>query len=162
MCGTETITRQQKNTSFGANTFRDGVSYSEQQQKNPLIEIDDLANLSVGECYTLFAEPAVRLAKIQTPEAQVKDKHIGFIQKQEMNNHFEDSSLVTSQAIQEQSVAGNSETENSTISEIKSVSSFVPSTKAKKKIKRLEKKLTTKTINNEKSNKIFNNFIPKL
>ena len=33
MCGSETITRQQKNTSFGANEFRDGVSYNEQQQK---------------------------------------------------------------------------------------------------------------------------------
>jgi len=33
MCGTETITRQQKNTSFGANEFRDGVSYNEQETK---------------------------------------------------------------------------------------------------------------------------------
>ena len=33
MCGSETITRQQKNTSFGANEFRDGVSFTEQQTK---------------------------------------------------------------------------------------------------------------------------------
>ena len=39
ICGSETITRQQKNTSFGANEFRDGVSYNEQQQEKPLVEI---------------------------------------------------------------------------------------------------------------------------
>ena len=32
ICGIETITRQQKNTSYGANEFRDGVSYSEHQE----------------------------------------------------------------------------------------------------------------------------------
>ena len=42
MCGTETITRQQKNTSFGANEFRDGVSYNEQQTKKELVTQNDI------------------------------------------------------------------------------------------------------------------------
>ncbi len=82
MCGSETITRQQKNTSFGANEFRDGVSYSEQQQRKSLVEADDLANLAIGEGYVLFPEPAVRLAKVQTKEATVKEKHQGFVEKE--------------------------------------------------------------------------------
>ena len=83
MCGTETVTRQQKNTSFGANTFRDGVSYNEQQQKKALVEIDDLASLSIGECYALLPEPTVRVARLQTPEAKIYTKHPGFIARLE-------------------------------------------------------------------------------
>jgi type IV conjugative transfer system coupling protein TraD len=79
MCGYETVTRQQKNTSFGANEFRDGVSYNEQQQKKPLVEPEDLASLAVGECYTLLPEPAVRLSKMQTIEAKIEAKQEGFI-----------------------------------------------------------------------------------
>jgi type IV conjugative transfer system coupling protein TraD len=86
MCGTETVTRQQKNTSFGANTFRDGVSYSEHQQKQAIVELNDLAALSVGQCYALLPEPEVRLSKIQTPEDKAKDKNQGFVQKQEASN----------------------------------------------------------------------------
>ena len=82
MCGSETITRQQKNTSFGANEFRDGVSYNEQQQRKSLVEPDDLASLAIGQCYVLLPEPAVRLAKIQTEEATVKEKHQGFLKKE--------------------------------------------------------------------------------
>jgi len=83
MCGVETVTRQQKNTSFGANEFRDGVSYSEQMQRKQLVEPDDLASLAIGECYTLFSEPDVRLSKMQTPKAHLKDKNPGFVEKQE-------------------------------------------------------------------------------
>ncbi len=79
MCGTETITRQQKNTSFGANEFRDGVSYNEQEQKKALIEADDLASLSAGQCYVLLPEPKVRLAKINTKEVTIPTKQPGFI-----------------------------------------------------------------------------------
>jgi type IV conjugative transfer system coupling protein TraD len=82
MCGTETITRQQKNTSFGANTFRDGVSYSEQQQKQPVAQLNDLASLAVGECYTLLPEPEVRLSKIQLPEDKEVDRTEGFIPRE--------------------------------------------------------------------------------
>ena len=81
MCGTETITRQQKNTSFGANDFRDGVSYSEHEQKKELVEYNNLASLEVGECYTLLPEPKVRLSKMQVPQDKAQDITQGFIQK---------------------------------------------------------------------------------
>ena len=81
MCGTETITRQQKNTSFGANDFRDGVSYQETERKKELVEYNQLASLAVGECYTLLPEPKVRLSKIQIPRDKGKDITQGFIQK---------------------------------------------------------------------------------
>lgn len=81
MCGSETITRNHQNTSFGANEFRDGVSYNEQQHKKPLIDIDHLANLAVGECYTVLPEPKVRISKMQIPESKIKNKNEGFIQK---------------------------------------------------------------------------------
>lgn len=80
ICGTETITRQQKNTSFGANEYRDGVSYNEQQIKKELVTQNDIASLAVGECYMLLPEPAVRLTKIQIPESKLIDRCSGFIQ----------------------------------------------------------------------------------
>ena len=80
MCGTETITRQQKNTSFGANEFRDGVSYNEQQTKKQLVTQNDISSLSVGECYMLLPEPKARLVKTQTPKSTVAEKNIGFVQ----------------------------------------------------------------------------------
>jgi type IV conjugative transfer system coupling protein TraD len=86
ICGTETIYRQQKNTSFGAHEFRDGVSYSEQQQQKDLVEYSDLANLSAGECFVLLPESSVRIAKLQTPEAKIEDKNMGFIQSEVLHN----------------------------------------------------------------------------
>jgi type IV secretory pathway TraG/TraD family ATPase VirD4 len=65
MCGSQTLMRQQKNTSFGAHEFRDGVSYNEQHHKQNLVTVEDLASLNVGECYTLLPEPKVRLSKMQ-------------------------------------------------------------------------------------------------
>jgi len=85
MCGSETITRQQKNTSFGANTHRDGVSYNEHQQKQALVELNDLASLGVGECYTLLPEPEVRISKVQVPEDKKQDKTQGFIEINQTN-----------------------------------------------------------------------------
>lgn len=82
--GSETITRQQKNTSFGANTHRDGVSYNEQQQEKPLVKLDDFASLKRGECYTLLPLPQVRLSKMQTPVVKSKDKHPGFIEANDL------------------------------------------------------------------------------
>jgi hypothetical protein len=78
--GRETIYRQQKNTSFGAHEFRDGVSYSEQQQQKDLIEYSDLAALAVGECFALLPEPEVRVVKLKIPEAKIAGKNEGFIQ----------------------------------------------------------------------------------
>ncbi len=80
MCGTETITRQQKNTSFGANEFRDGVSYNEQETKKELVTHNDISSLAIGQCYMLLPEPATRLVKIQTPESRINSKHVGFLQ----------------------------------------------------------------------------------
>lgn len=91
ICGSETVTRQQKNTSFGANTFRDGISYNEQQQEKPLVKLDDFASLGVGECYTLLPIPEVRLSKMQTLEAKRKDKNPGFVEAKELEEIIENS-----------------------------------------------------------------------
>jgi len=91
ICGSETITRQQKNTSFGANTHRDGVSYNEQQQEKPLVKLDDFASLKTGECYTLLPIAEVRLSKMQTPIVKKKDKHPGFIEAQNLESPDTDS-----------------------------------------------------------------------
>lgn len=80
MCGSETINRQQKNISFGANEFRDGISYHEQQQRKNLVEYSDLAKLATGQCYILMPEPQVRIARIKVPEVKLPDKNIGFIE----------------------------------------------------------------------------------
>ncbi len=81
MCGTETITKQQKNTSFGANTYRDGQSYTEQERSRNLVEYSDLTKLAVGECYALLPTPEVRLSKIQVPEKNLPNKNPGFESK---------------------------------------------------------------------------------
>jgi type IV conjugative transfer system coupling protein TraD len=81
MCGSQTLMRQQKNTSFGAHEFRDGVSYNEQHHKQNLIAVEDLANLSVGECYTLLPEPRVRLSKMQIPAISLPNKNLELIPK---------------------------------------------------------------------------------
>ena len=91
ICGSETVTRQQKNTSFGANTFRDGISYNEQQQEKPLVKLDDFASLRTGECYTLLPVPEVRLSKMQTPEAKRKDKNQGFVEAKELEEIIDSS-----------------------------------------------------------------------
>ena len=91
ICGSETVTRQQKNTSFGANTFRDGISYNEQQQEKPLVKLDDFASLRTGECYTLLPIPEVRLSKMQTPEAKRKDKNQGFVEAKELEEIIDSS-----------------------------------------------------------------------
>ena len=91
ICGSETVTRQQKNTSFGANTFRDGISYNEQQQEKTLVKLDDFASLRTGECYTLLPVPEVRLSKMQIPEAKRKDKNPGFVEAKELEKIIENS-----------------------------------------------------------------------
>lgn len=42
---------QQKNTSYGANEIRDGISYTEQERKKLLITSNDLATLENLECF---------------------------------------------------------------------------------------------------------------
>ncbi len=79
MCGKEIRIHQQKNTSFGAHEFRDGLSFTEQERQKDLVTYKDIASLGVGECYMLLPEPKVYLAKIQTPEANIAQKQEGFI-----------------------------------------------------------------------------------
>lgn len=71
---------QQKNTSFGANELRDGISYTEQQKARSLITTDMLASLADLECFVGLPEPKVRIARIKVPLVKVADKNPGFIQ----------------------------------------------------------------------------------
>jgi type IV secretory pathway TraG/TraD family ATPase VirD4 len=83
LCGNATIITQQKNTSFGANEFRDGVSYNERKEKVPLVSYEEFGKLSVGECYTLLPLTDVRLSKMQVPQAKVADKNSWFVEYEE-------------------------------------------------------------------------------
>jgi type IV secretory pathway TraG/TraD family ATPase VirD4 len=122
ICGRETIYRQQKNTSFGAHEFRDGVSYSEQQQQKDLVEYSDLAGLAVGECFVLLPEPQVRIVKLQTTEVKLPNKNAGFMQsenlttelqaedvKQDMNDIDEENKELDEPSDQQDSKRGSSQ-----------------------------------------------------
>lgn len=69
ICGGKTVIKQQKNTSFGASSYRDGQSYTEQEKFKNLLEYSDLNKLSVGECYVLLPEAKTRLTKLKLPLA---------------------------------------------------------------------------------------------
>lgn len=81
ICGTETMTKQQKNTSFGVNSYRDGQSYTEQEKCKYLVEYSDLVKLTTGECYVILPSTNVRLVKIKAPLYKVEDISESFIQK---------------------------------------------------------------------------------
>jgi len=53
----------QKNTSYGAHEFRDGISYTEQEKRQDVIQPSSLASLQEGECYILLPEPNVAICK---------------------------------------------------------------------------------------------------
>jgi type IV conjugative transfer system coupling protein TraD len=95
ICGTETMTKQQKNTSFGANSYRDGQSYTELEKSKYLIEYSDLVKLGTGECYVILPSADIRLAKIAVPLHTIEDTSEGFIQKesQESNSNSNDDKL---------------------------------------------------------------------
>ena len=80
MCGKEIRIHQQKNTSYGAHEFRDGLSFTEQEKEKDLVTCRDIASLGIGECYMLLPEPKVYLAKVQIPEANIPQRQEGFIQ----------------------------------------------------------------------------------
>lgn len=82
LSGTSTIIQQQKNTSFGANAFRDGVSYNEKRENIPLIPYDAFTKLNTGECFVFLPEQTVKLSKIQVPKTKIKDKNSYFIEGQ--------------------------------------------------------------------------------
>lgn len=79
LCGSVTTISHQKNTSFGANEFRDGVSYNEKREKSPLVSYEEFSKLNIGECYTLLPLESVRVSRIQVSEAKLKDKNSWFI-----------------------------------------------------------------------------------
>ncbi len=83
LSGISTIISQQKNTSFGANEFRDGVSYNEKRENVPVIPYDAFTKLSTGECFVFLPEQTTRLAKIQVPEHKLKDRNRGFVEREE-------------------------------------------------------------------------------
>ena len=85
----------QKNISYGAHEFRDGVSYTEQEKKKDLINISDLSKLEVHQAYILLPEPEVAIAKtkldiIERPKALnvafINNPEIEEIQKNRINN----------------------------------------------------------------------------
>jgi len=90
LCGTTTVISQQKNTSFGANEFRDGVSYNEKSASSPLVSYEEFGKLNVGECYTLLPLSSVRLSRMQVPRAYVADKNTWF-------DEAEDKTLINDQ-----------------------------------------------------------------
>jgi len=83
LCGNATIISQQKNTSFGANEFRDGVSYNERKETTPLVSYEEFGQLNTGECYTLLPLASVRLSKMQVPQAKIEDKNSRFVESAE-------------------------------------------------------------------------------
>jgi hypothetical protein len=55
----------QKNTSYGAHEFRDGISYTEQEKKQNLIKISDLDGLKAHHAYIFLPETEVAISKTQ-------------------------------------------------------------------------------------------------
>ncbi|MDP5020542.1 MAG: type IV secretion system DNA-binding domain-containing protein, partial [Rickettsiaceae bacterium] len=128
--GMETITRQQKNTSFGANEFRDGISYNEHQQKKPLIEPSDLSSLATGSCYVFLPEPDVRMAKIAVPYNNIANRQDGFLPKIESPKSGEDNSDTDNE---DSSKNNKSKTTNAGARKTKSTNRKEDSSKQKKR-----------------------------
>ena len=55
----------QKNTSYGASEYRDGVSYSEVERKKELVSVNDFANLNPLEAFVFLPDPNVAISKMQ-------------------------------------------------------------------------------------------------
>lgn len=83
LCGSITTISQQKNTSFGANEFRDGVSYNEKKEKSSLVSYEEFSKLNTGECFTLLPLTTVRLSRMQVPQAKLEDKNSWFAEASE-------------------------------------------------------------------------------
>jgi type IV conjugative transfer system coupling protein TraD len=98
LCGSVTTIGQQKNISFGANEFRDGVSYNERKEKSSLVSYEDFGKLAIGECYAILPVSEVRLSKIQVPRAKIPDKNSWFIETEEDLGKIEQPVLQTKSA----------------------------------------------------------------
>ncbi|WP_425363566.1 type IV secretion system DNA-binding domain-containing protein [Candidatus Tisiphia endosymbiont of Hybos culiciformis] len=78
----------QKNTSYGAHEFRDGISYTEGTKRKALITTNDLATLADLECFVSLPEPKARIARIKVPIAtNVPIKHPGFVAASRATNN---------------------------------------------------------------------------
>jgi len=53
----------QKNVSYGAHEMRDGISYQQIEKIKPLVNIHDLVNLEVFECFLLLPDPQVAISR---------------------------------------------------------------------------------------------------
>jgi len=54
----------QKNTSYGAHEFRDGISYTEQEKKQDVVKVNDLHSLRPHQAFVLLPEPDVAISKV--------------------------------------------------------------------------------------------------
>ncbi|WP_341761834.1 type IV secretion system DNA-binding domain-containing protein [Candidatus Tisiphia endosymbiont of Thecophora atra] len=94
----------QKNTSYGAHEFRDGISYSENTKHKALITTDDLATLADLECFVGLPEPKARIARIKVPlAADVPKKHPYFVAASKFPEHYNNS--IDSYNVQEASIS---------------------------------------------------------
>ncbi len=120
---------QQKNTSFGANEFRDGISYTQQQRHKTLITTDNLASLADHECFVGLPEPQIRIAKIKIPLAKkAQDIHQGFIMREyDTSDAFIDEEI-TQQTQKTQVVTDDLKSNNSDKSDSLLTTSFKPLT----------------------------------
>ena len=91
ICGSYNIAKQQKNISFGANEFRDGVSYTAHEKEKMLVQFKDIAKLKAGECFCLLPTPEARLTKLQVPQSDIPDRNEGFVSKTHSNQTNEKS-----------------------------------------------------------------------
>jgi len=57
--------KNQKNTSFGANDIRDGISYTEQEKTQDVIKVNDLASLGEREAYIFLPITEVAITKVK-------------------------------------------------------------------------------------------------
>jgi type IV secretory pathway TraG/TraD family ATPase VirD4 len=108
--GISTVISQQKNTSFGANEFRDGVSYNEKHDNLPLVSYQDLTKLQMGECFVLLPESDVRVARLEVPLATNRDENSWFVEntKSTFLNNSKSSALVSELAKTPEQISENS------------------------------------------------------
>lgn len=81
MFGSIEYSKQQKNTSYGAHEHRDGISYTEQEKKKPLLAINKFIELNDLECFVGLPDPKIKLTRLQLkPVKNVPIVHQGFIE----------------------------------------------------------------------------------
>jgi type IV conjugative transfer system coupling protein TraD len=110
MIGSAQYLEHNKNTSYGANEHRDGVSYSEEKRYKQLVTASDLSKLANLECYVHLPTPEARIAKITMPFVPAPKKlEEGFLPVEQGLNDSE----CQIDDNQEQQIAGRSNIEES-------------------------------------------------